>query len=210
MLSLQPHHITDIYCLVDDLLPQPPPNPQGGRPPILKDSELVTILVWNALALRQKTIKDLYQSVLLYHRRDFPRLPKYRAFVADCHRVTPICLSLLSCFLSVEQPVRIMDSTMLPVCRLKRADSHKVARNMAKFGKNHQGWHYGFKLHASIDPRGGLCGIALTPANVHDAQMMPKILDQNARIAVGDTLYGASVMGKIIASGFCLHISLCA
>jgi hypothetical protein len=91
-----------------------------------------------------------------------------------------------------------MDATMLPVCKRKRANTHRVARNIAKFGKNYQGWHYGFKLHASIDKGGRFCGLALTPANIHDAQMMPKILNKHAKIAVGDTLYGARVMKQKI------------
>lgn len=198
MLSLQPHHITDLYCLVDDLLPRQPANPRGGRPSLLSDSELVTALIWNALVLRQKTIKDLYRSLQLYHQPEFPRLPRYRGFVTDCHRITAVCLSLLQQLLCTTEPVRIMDTTMLPVCKPHRVDSHKVARNIADFGKNHQGWHYGFKLHASVDARGALCGIALTPASVYDAQMMPKILNEHAKVAVGDTLYGASVMRRHI------------
>lgn len=89
-----------------------------------------------------------------------------------------------------------MDSTMLPVCKLHRADRYRVAKDFARFGKNWQGWHYGFKLHASTSLDGRLCGLALTGANVYDAQMMHKILNERCRLAVGDTLYGATVMRK--------------
>lgn len=60
------------------------------------------------------------------------------------------------------------------------------------------GWHYGFKLHASVNIRGQLCGLALTPANVHDAQMMPYILNENTDVAVGDTAYTARVMREYL------------
>jgi hypothetical protein len=50
-----------------------------------------------------------------------------------------------------------MDSTMLEVCKLVRASRHRVALGIAAFGKNHQSWHYGFKLHAAINPQGQLC-----------------------------------------------------
>ncbi len=198
MLSLRPHHITDLYCLIDDLLPQPAHNSLGGRPVKLSTSELVTLLVWNTLTTKQKTLKDIYRWALLYHREDFPRLPRYNGFLSACHRVTPDLLSVLGQLLEDEAAVRIMDATMLPVCKRYRADSHKVAKHIAKFGKNYQGWHYGFKLHASIDGKGRFSGLALTPANVHDAQMMPHILNEYAKVAVGDTLYGASVMRKKI------------
>ncbi len=150
MLSLRPDHITDVYCFIDDALATSKPI-HRGRPALLSTSELVTILVWNTLVVQQKTLKDLYRWIQHYHHREFPHLPKYAAFVQQCHRSIPAFLMLLRQLLTTTAPVRLMDSTMLPVCKHHRANDHKVARNIADFGKNHQGWHYGFKLHASID-----------------------------------------------------------
>jgi len=195
MLSLQPQHIVEVYCWIDDTL-QEAPKPCGGRPSVLSDSELLTILMWNALVLHQKTMKELYETVVHYHQRDFPHLPVYENFVKHCHRTLPRCLTLLQQVLCANEPLRFVDSTMLPVCKLHRADTHKVAKGRAAFGKNHQGWHYGFKLHASVDPHGRLCGIALTPANVHDAQVLPRIVNAHTKIAVGDGAYTASVMQR--------------
>lgn len=192
-LSLEPHHIIDLYVLIDDLVPQNA-KPKGGRPTILRDSELMTALIWNILTVRQKTLKDVHRWLLLYHRGDFPKIPRYSAFIDHCHRAAPLLYAILQRLLVTTADLRFMDSTMVPVCRRIRAHDHKVAKTIAAFGKNHQGWHYGFKLHASVDVRGRLCGIAFTPANVHDAQMMPKILNEETDIAVGDTAYNARVM----------------
>lgn len=197
MLSLQLHHIVDLYCLVEETLPKETPS-RSGRPALLSQSELITILIWNTLALRHQTLSDLYQALTLYHQKDFPHLPKYRGFVAACHRSLPLLITLLQTLLSRTSPVRIVDATMLPVCTLPRSNSHKVAQTVASFGKNHQGWHYGFKLHASIDLSGKLCGIYFTDASCHAAQALPKILNEHTKIAVGDTLYGAKVMGRYI------------
>jgi hypothetical protein len=98
--------------------------------------------------------------------------------------------------LAVNEPVKQMDSTMLPVCKFKRADSHRVAQGIAQFGKNHQGWHYGFKLHAAITPDDRLGGVSFTPANTFDAQVIPKIINNKTKIALGDSHYGASVMRR--------------
>lgn len=201
MFSLQLHHIVDLYCLVEETLPRQA-SARSGRPPLLSSAELVTILVWNTLVLRHETLKDLYRALVLYHQKDFPRLPKYRGFVDQCHRSLPLLVTILQTLLSRTAPVRIVDATMLPVCTLPRAGSHKVAQTSARFGKNHQGWHYGFKLHASIDLQGRLCGIYFTDASFHDAQALPKILNQHARVVVGDTLYGAKVMGQYIRDTF--------
>lgn len=197
MFSLQPQYITDIYVLVDDLV-EKKLKPKGGRPEILSNSELITILIWNALTTKQKTIKDVFNWVVLYHKKDFPKLPKYKGFVYQCHRVIRLLAIVLEKILLNKTAIRIMDSTMIPVCKIQRADNHNVAKNIADFGKNHQGWHYGFKLHASIDSRGRFCGLNLTPASQYDAQEMPKILNKHARVAVGDGTYNASVMREKI------------
>lgn len=197
MLFLQPHHIVDLYCWIDTIVERDVPA-KTGRPQKLVVTEVITVLVWNALVLRQKTLKDLHTFVGMYHQEDFPTLPKYSSFVDHCHRALPRCIELLGQLLETKAPVRLMDATMLPVCKLERASQHKVAQTIANFGKNHQGWHYGFKLHASMTPQGVLSQITFTPANVYDAQVMPQILNEHCQVACGDTLYGARVMGRKI------------
>ncbi|HEX6461764.1 MAG TPA: transposase [Candidatus Saccharimonadales bacterium] len=95
--------------------------------------------------------------------------------------------------MSTAAPLRFADSTMLPVCRLLRADRHKVARGIAQFGKNWQGWHYGFKLHASIDHRGRLAAVWFTSANEADVIQLKHLVNRTTRIVVGDAGYTAKV-----------------
>jgi len=197
MLSLQKHHIIDLYVWVDDILPQES-RPLGGRPPVLDASEIITLLLWHTIMAKAKTLRDIYDWTEIYLGEEFPKLPSYQTFVDCCHRHTPLLLFLLEQLLVSDESLRFMDSTMIEVCKLIRADSHKVAKKLAAFGKNHQGWHYGFKLHTSINLKGQFSGLALTPADVYDAQMMPKILNGKAKIAVGDSHYGARVMGRRI------------
>ena len=188
MPFLQHHHIIELFCVIDDLVPKQPPH--VGKPASLSESEIITVLVWNTVALRQKTLKDIHRTLLLYHQKDFPRLPAYSTFVAECHRALPRMFGVLCELLMSTEAVRIMDATMLEVCKLHRADDYKTARKYAAFGKNYQGWHFGFKLHASISRDGRLCALALTGANVYDAQMEHLLLNKHTKIAVGDTLYG--------------------
>jgi hypothetical protein len=201
MLSLQSHHITDLYVLVDDLIVDSP-KPLGGRPTVLKDSEIITILIWNTLLVKQKTLKNIYKWVNFYHRKEFPKLPVYSNFIRHCHRVLPQLIYVLQFLLMTDDPIKLVDSTMLEVCKLVRADNHKVAKNTAKFGKNHQGWHYGFKLHATVNLRGQLCSLAFTPADQHDAQQLPKLINSKTKIVVGDGGYTAQVMRKHIWKTF--------
>lgn len=187
------YDITDLYVIVDDCLPKK--TIRAGRPSALSDSEIITILVWCTIRLKSRTIKDIYEFIQLYHRNDFSSLPDYSSFVRHCNRLNPVLVKLLQGSLQTDSQVQFVDSTMLPVCRDVRADHHKVAKKVAAFGKNHQGWHYGFKLHATVNAKGQLCGFYFTPANFHDAQALPYLIrGKMMRIIVGDGGYNASVM----------------
>lgn len=190
MSFLSCQNIIELYVWVDGVLPKQLGVKTAGRPRALFDVEIVTILVWNILILKQKTWKDLHRFLIAYHHQDFPNLPKYNGFLVYCHRAAGLCLQLLQSFLVSDAPIKFMDGTMLPVCKHKRADDHHVARGVANFGKNWQGWHYGFKLHASITADGRLCAIAFTQASVHEKHLVEKLLGIYTKIAVGDSSYG--------------------
>lgn len=194
-MLVQKHHIINLFVWIDDILP---PVKTVGRPSRLSDSEVATILIWNTITMKQKTLRSIYDWIRIDYEDEFIDLPSYGNFIKHCHRLLPQLIEILNSILAAQSPIRIMDSTMLQVCKLVRADRHKVCKNIARFGKNHQGWHYGFKLHASVDLEGKLCAIHFTPANVHDAQAMPMILNKHTKLAVGDGGYTASVMKKII------------
>jgi hypothetical protein len=196
MHTLQKHHIVDLFVWVDDNLPKPAPSPNGGRPPALSDSEVLTILIWDGLNEPHKTLKDVYSWIARDYRDCFPSLPAYQNFVSHIHRALPAMVWLLQPMLRYDAKLRFADSTMLPVCKNIRADRHKVAASVAAWGKNWQGFHYGFKLHASINLRNQLTGICLTPADVYDAQRLEELVEGKTSVVVGDSHYGASVMRK--------------
>lgn len=185
-----------LYVLIDDTVKEVKNNvPKVGRPSILTNSEIITILVYNTLFLRQKNLKNVWNFVNTYHQADFRRLPKYSAFVDHVHRTLPLMFQILSLTFAKSQ-INFTDSTMLEVCKIFRSDSHKVARNIAKYGKNYQGWHYGFKLHAAINAQGLLSAICFSGADIYDAQMLMMLLKKGMKIVVGDSHYGASVMRR--------------
>lgn len=195
--SLCPNLITNLYVMVDELLPVEE-KPLGGRPKLMSDSELVTALIWNSLTVKSKTIVDLHKWLNFYHSNDFKKIPHYSAFERECLNIIPLLLFAIKSLLLDKTEIRFIDSTMLEVCKLQRADDHKVCRGIAAFGKNHQGWHYGFKLHASIDIHGRLCGLCFTPANIHDSRPEPVILNEHTKIAVGDGTYNGRAMNNYI------------
>jgi len=166
------------------------------------------MIIWDGLTESHHTLRSLYRWIERDYRDCFPQLPAYQNFVAHCHRLLPTLSWLLQSTLSTATPLRFADSTMLPVCRIFRADRHKVAKGAAAFGKNHQGWHYGFKLHASIDIVGRFAGLYFTPANEADVLQLKCLVGQATRVVVADAGYTAKVTRRHIWRDFrCLVIS---
>jgi hypothetical protein len=195
MHILHKDHIVDIFVWVDDSLPKQLPNPLGGRPAALTQSEVITLVLFSSFAAPQRTLKGIYRWAQIYHADDII-LPSYAKFIRSCHKAIPMIAWLLEQTLQRDASLRFIDSTILPVCKLVRADRHRVAKGVAAFGKNWQGWHFGFKLHAACDSQGRLAAIYFTPANENDGQQIPKLVNDQTNIAVGDGGYTASVMRR--------------
>ena len=197
MRFLRSHHITKLLAVVDSFLPQEGASPRGGRPVVLHQNETIALLLFSSFVSPQRTLKGVYVWAQTFYYRRF-HLCSYKSWVRKCHQALPAMLALLDQLLDKTASIRLLDSTMLHVCRLVRADRHRVAKGLAAFGKNWQGWHFGFKLHVAITPEGRLCAIHFTPANEHDAQQIPYLVNSHTAIAVGDGTYGARVMRKKI------------
>src|ERR1700761_8869593 len=121
MRELQKQHIVDVFVWVDDSLPEQQNNRSGGRPSVLSDSELLTILIWDGLTEPHKNLSAMYAWIAREYPDCFPLLPKYQNFVAHVHRLLPQMIWLLQSSLASEAPLRFADSTMLPVCKPIRA-----------------------------------------------------------------------------------------
>ncbi|HUD11042.1 MAG TPA: IS982 family transposase [Candidatus Saccharimonadia bacterium] len=201
MLSVQPHHIVDVFYFVDNNVPEPVRR-RGGRPKLVRDSEIITLLIWNCLSsTRQRTLKDVFRWALLYHRRDVPNLGTYGSFVAHCHRLVPRMVELLGQLL-VPAEIQFIDSTKLPVCRNHRTGRYRVAKKLASVGKNWQGYWYGFKLHLAINGAGRISALAFTPADVYDGHVTEQLVRAETKIVVGDSHYGDKIQrAKLKAKG---------
>lgn len=102
--------LTTLFVIIDDVLPKPNPTVTAGRPSLLSDSEIVTIVIFNVLTLHQKTLKAIWQFVKEYHAKDFPKVPEYAGFVAHLHRALPVMAELLS-LTFVPAKLNFVDST---------------------------------------------------------------------------------------------------
>ncbi len=198
MSVLHQHHIVPLYVWVDDAVASLIQTEKKiGRPSTLRDSEVVTILVFNLFTSQQQTLRQVYDWVYQYHLGDFPKLPAYQNFVRHCHRLVPLLNQLLSSLLVTDAELRFMDSTMLEVCRLVRRKFHRTARGYAHTGHNWQGEHYGFKLHASVDNKGRFCAYVFSSAVAHDSRAIPYLVNGHTKVAVGDSGYRSALHKKL-------------
>lgn len=195
MRFLRSHHITKLIAVVDSFLPRTGDNPKGGRPILLHINEVIGLLLFSSFVAPQRTMKGIYTWAQTYYYRRF-HICSYKSFVRKCHQALPLMMYLLDRLLVKDTAIRFMDSTMLHVCKLVRANRHRVAKAVAGFGMNWQGWHYGFKLHAACNLRGQLAAVYFTAANEHDGQQIPHLVNDATIIAVGDGTYNASVMRR--------------
>lgn len=157
------------------------------------------------------TLIHLWRWIRAFHLgvgKTVLHLPRYKGFVAQVHRVLPKLQALLDAVLASGAELRFADSTMLDVCRLIRADHHKVAKGAAAFGKNWQGWHYGFKLHLACDWQRRICAVRFTPANEADVLQLRQLVNTATRVVVGDGGYAAAVTRRHLWRDFrCLVVS---
>jgi hypothetical protein len=101
MHTLQKQHIVDVSVWIDDPVIQPK---KRGQQPALKDSGLLTILIWDGITEPHKNLSEVYSWI----RREY----------AHCHRLLPTPMRLLQSLLCSDALLRFCDSTTPPVCRL--------------------------------------------------------------------------------------------
>jgi hypothetical protein len=90
------------------------------------------------------------------------------------------------------EPLWLIDSFPLRVCRFKRAPRHKLFRGLgAAFGRDPTGERtfFGFRVHLRCTERGFCAAAALAPGNVADWPMVQELLPPTPSLAIGDRNY---------------------
>ncbi len=169
--------ITQLFCHVDDFCQQFEPEwekilipPKGGRKKVrsLSLAEVITIITLFHFS-GYRTFKHYYQrQVLIYWKAYFPGLPSYSWFVRMAQSAVFPMFVYLHANLGKPTGMGYIDSTVLTVCHIARASSHKVFKKMARKGKTTTGWFFGFKLHVVINHKAEITGFMLTSGNTDD------------------------------------------
>ena len=156
----------------------------------MTDLDLLTAIIWDGLCEQHQTIKGMYDWLAREYSSRWPNLPAYETFLRHYQRLTPQISQLLKGCLKTTSPLIFADSTLLPVCANHKAGRHRVARDSANWGRNHQGWTYGFKLHLAVDSALQITALTFSQASQHDSQRMSKLVNPATEVLVGDSHYG--------------------
>lgn len=174
--------VIEIYSLADDFMKHfsaelekrtiSKTHPtRAGRKSIMRDAEIITILVLFHLK-GYRCLKHFYTEYVAKHMRDmFPNLVSYNRFVElQKSMMLPLAIFVKQVLLGKCTGITFVDSTPLKVCRQQRIHCHKVFKGIATRGHCSMGWFFGFKLHLMCNDRGEILNFVFTPANVDDRE----------------------------------------
>lgn len=202
----------DFHHALLQKLPPSLPTPDQAHPPTKKTRlslvMLVTLILFKFF-VGHKSWKDYYRYLKSHHHGvTVGSLPTYRNFMVSMHKLSGYALVFLEtirkyCKQGVD--LQFADATALPVCRIKREFTHKVARGLAAKSKGTMGWYYGFKLHLVCDVHGQIIAWRITTATVDDRKGLALVWEELTGMIVADAGYLGSNWQQAAAD---LHLIL--
>ncbi len=182
------NNLIEVYTLVDNLVKHIDSKllqtitPSRGRKSFLSRSEHITIGLIKQFRNIQ-TNKELFEIVKTVYRKEFPSLPGYKQFNAGLkENFMYLCLiiEIITRFNGKKETTfSIIDSTPIPVCVNARRSKTKLGKNLAKSGKNLNGWYYGFKLHIIINDNMDILSMKITSGSTSDLKALDKDMVKN-------------------------------
>jgi hypothetical protein len=160
-----------------------------GPRPVLHDSEVLTIEVAGEL-LGIGTDEGLYEHFVRYHRGEFPKLATidrstFARQEANLWRVKQLLHQRLLAHLPpVDDPVCILDSFCLHVCRFTRANKCRLFKGQASYGFDSAERHqfYGFRIHLRCSTQGLCLDVELAPADITDVKLTHEMLPDDSQV----------------------------
>lgn len=190
-----------VLCWVEDGLAEVQRAPgwqrirQRGPAPTLADSEVLTMeVVGEFLGLDRDT------AIVGYFRREhpdwFPALSRvhrttFARQAANLWVVKEQVWQRLLARIPHDPLLSMIDSLPTPVCRFGRAYTCSRFRGLAAFGRDtgSKATIYGLRTHLRGCWPGLITAISLAPANVHDRDLVPELVEGASGWTLGDRNY---------------------
>lgn len=100
----------------------------------------------------------------------------YKTLTVNLIRWSKLAALLLFFILKMHRknshPVKHVDSTDIPVCLFKNANSHRTMKHFASFMRGPKGTYFGLKMHLCQDLKRHMLSIKFTTANVDDREIV--------------------------------------
>ena len=190
-----------VLCVVEELLADLPDGPDWARvrtrgpAPTLADSEVLTMVV-----VGEFLGHDRDAAIYDYFRRDhpgwFPALGRvhrttFARQAANLWAVTERLWRLLLDRLPHDPALAFVDSVPMPVCRFGRAWGCSRFRGEAAFGYDagSKATFYGLRHHVRACWPGVVTAWQAAPANVHDRDLVPELVEGVTGQVLGDRNY---------------------
>jgi hypothetical protein len=178
-------NLVEVYCLASNLaskIDQFLDKTAVGRKPILGRAEYITLaIIKQERAIR--TNKNLYELVKYCMHNDFPKLPSYQQFCEglESNLIYLMLMNQILCKtnISEEEAVYIVDSTKLPICKTIYSNRAKVGLGAADYGKNIEGWFFGFKLHIIINSNMDIVSFKFSKASTSDISVLNSFMTKD-------------------------------
>jgi transposase len=193
-------------------LPPSLPRPKQDHPPTKKTKlplvMLITLILFKFF-VGHRSWKEYYRHHKSHdHLVNVGFLPNYQNFMNSMHKLAVYALVFLEavrkyCKQGVE--LQFADATAVPVCKIKREFTHKVAKGLATKSKGTMGWYYGFKLHLVCDIHGQILAWRITTATVDDRKGLALVWHELTGMIVADAGYLGSNWQEAAAD---LHLIL--
>lgn len=190
-----------VYCLIDELLAELHADPDWrrvrtrGPAPILADAEVLTLEVVGEFLGYDQDVA-IYDSFRRHHAALFPALPRVHrtTFVRQAANLWVVKEQLWGRLLdrvAHDPTLSCVDSVPTPVCRFGRAYHCRRFRGQAAFGRDtgSKATFYGLRDHLRICWPGVVTAFSVAPANVHDRDLVPELVEGATGEVLGDRNY---------------------
>ncbi len=117
----------------------------------------------------------------------------YKTTVVNLNRWAYLAMIILILLMKInrrnQRLIKHIDSTDIPVCLFKNANSHKTMKGLASFGRSSKGIYFGLKLHVITDLKRRLLSVRFTSGNVNDREMVMPMSKEIYGILIADAGY---------------------
>ncbi len=147
------------------------------------------------------SIEEITSIALFKQKNGMPtKKAVYETLVVNMNRWYHLGIIILPLLMKINRKnqhiIKHIDSTDIPVCSFKNANSHKTMKGLARFGRNSKGIYFGLKLHIITDLKRQLLSVKFTSGNIDDRKAVIKLSKDLIGLFIADAGYVSKKLSK--------------